>query len=125
MSKRNGFTLIELLVVMTVVGLLLSIAAPRYFEHVARAKEAVLKHNLLGIRQAIDKFYMDRARYPAGLPELVQHKYLRELPLDPVTDRQDSWQVVGPDGQSQSTTMMDVRSGASGLALDGSTYASW
>lgn len=121
----QGFTLVELLVVMTVMGLLLSIAAPRYFEHVARAKEVVLRHNLAGMRQAIDKFYVDRGRYPASLQELVQQKYLRELPLDPVTDSATTWQVLAPPGLSREGAVMNVRSGAPGSAVDGSSYASW
>lgn len=123
--KRMGFTLVELLVVMTVVGLLLSIAAPRYFEHVARAKETVLRHNLAGMRQAIDKFYADRGRYPASLPELVQQKYLREIPLDPVTDSTETWKLLPPPGQQPGSAVFNVRSGATGVSVDGAGYASW
>jgi len=124
-SKHRGFTLVELLVVMTVIGLLLSIAAPRYFEHVARAKETVLKHNLAGMRQAIDKFYADRTRYPVSLQELVQQKYLREVPLDPVTDSTETWRVLPPQGQAQGSAVFEVRSGAPGQATEGGLYASW
>jgi len=116
--------LIELLVVMAALGLLLSIAAPRYVEHVDRAREVVLKQNLAGMRDAIDKFYADRARYPKDLQELVQQRYLRQVPLDPVTDRIDSWVLVAPAGQP-GAAVFDVRSGAIGQARDGSTYATW
>jgi general secretion pathway protein G len=126
-SQPKGFTLIELLVVMAALGLLLAIAAPRYTEHVDRAREVVLKQNLNSIRDAIDKFYADRARYPVDLQELVAQRYLRAMPLDPVTDRADSWQVVGASQQASSAggTIRDVRSGAAGKALDGTAYASW
>lgn len=126
-SHAHGFTLIELLVVMAALGLLLSIAAPRYVEHVDRAREVVLKQNLNGIRDAIDKFYADRARYPADLQELVAQRYLRAMPLDPVTDRTDSWLVVGAGQQASSVsgTVYNVHSGAPGKALDGTAYASW
>lgn len=123
-TQRRGFTLIEMLVVMTVVALLLSIAAPRYAEHVDRAREAVLKQNLASLRDALDKFYADRARYPADLQELVKQRYMREVPLDPFTDRTDSWVVGAPAGQSEGA-VADVHSGASGVAKDGSTYARW
>jgi general secretion pathway protein G len=121
--RRTGFTLIELLVVMAALGLLLSIAAPRYVEHVDRAREVTLKHNLLLTRDAIDKFHADRARYPKDLQELVQQRYLRQLPIDPVTDRADSWVLVPPPGQSG--VVFDLRSGAPGQARDGTAYASW
>ena len=124
MRVRRGFTLIELLVVMAALGLLLAIAAPRYAQHVDRAREAVLRQNLAGLRDAIDKFYADRARYPADIQELVKHRYLRQVPLDPVTDRTDSWVALPPAGQA-SGVLADVRSGASGNAHDGTPYASW
>src|SRR2546421_11029897 len=123
MRSGRGFTLIELLVVMAAIGLLLSIAAPRYVEHVDRARELVLKHNLAGLREAIDKFYADRSRYPKDLQELVQARYLREGPLDPVTDRTDSWLLVAPPGQQG--VVFDVHSAAPGQARDGTAYASW
>jgi len=107
---------------MAALGLLLALAAPRYVEHVDLAREQVLRHNLTGLREAIDKFYGDRARYPKDLQELVTERYLRAVPLDPVTDRTDSWQLI------RSTSVegvIDVRSGATGQARDGSAYATW
>ena len=123
MERRRGFTLIELLVVMAALGLLLSIAAPRYIEHVDRSRETVLRHNLAGMRDAIDKFHSDRGRYPADLQELVRERYLRQLPLDPVTDRPDTWVLVPPSGSQPGG--IAVRSGAPGSARDGTQYASW
>jgi general secretion pathway protein G len=124
MAAPRGYTLIELLVVLAAVGLLLAIAAPRYVEHVDRARDTVLRQNLLGIREAIDKFYADRTRYPKDLQELVKERYLRQTPLDPVTDRADTWVPVPPPGQ-QEGAMQDVRSGATGNARDGTPYAAW
>jgi general secretion pathway protein G len=122
--RPRGFTLIELLVVMAALGLLLAIAAPRYVEHVDRTRETVLRHNLASLREAIDQFHADRARYPKNLDELVEQRYLRHVPLDPVTDRTDSWVLVPPQGQ-QTGAVFDVKSGAAGTARDGSAYASW
>ena len=121
--RARGFTLIEMLVVMAALGLLLSIATPRYFEHVERARETVLKHNLAALRQAIDRFHGDRGRYPLELAELVRLQYLREVPLDPMTERTDSWDIAPPAGQS--TGVFDIRSPAAGHARDGSVYAAW
>jgi general secretion pathway protein G len=121
--RRRGFTLIELLVVMAVLGLLLALAAPRYYEHVDRAREAVLKNNLAVMRQAVDRFRGDRGRYPDELAELVRQRYMREVPLDPMTERTDSWVIVPPPGQPKG--VLDVRSAAPGRSRDGSAYAAW
>ncbi len=119
----NGFTLIELLVVMAAIGLLLAITVPRYTQHLDRTREVVLRQNLVALRESIDKFHADKGRYPLTLLELVQTRYLREMPLDPVTDRVDSWVTLPPtDG---SAGVFDVHSGARGIAQDGSAYASW
>lgn len=123
---RRGFTLIELLVVMAALGLLLSLAAPRYFEHVDRARETVLRNNLAVMRQAIDRFRADRGRYPADLLELVSQRYIREVPLDPITERKDGWvTVVSTSDPHAGSGVADVRSAAPGIGRDGSRYAQW
>jgi general secretion pathway protein G len=124
MSCRRGFTLIELLVVLAALGALLALVVPRYVDHVQRAHETVLKHNLKHLRAAIDQFHADRDRYPNQLEDLVSQRYLKEIPLDPITDRKDSWIVVAPQDGSAGN-VRDVRSGASEVARDGSAYAAW
>jgi general secretion pathway protein G len=119
-----GFTVIELLVVLAAIGLLLAVAAPRYSQHVDQAREVALKQDLRALRDAIDKFYADQARYPATLDELVVKRYLRGLPVDPITERTDSWLILAPTGQA-SGAIFDIRSGAKGTARDGSAYATW
>jgi general secretion pathway protein G len=121
--RTRGFTLIELLVVMAALGLLLALAAPRYYEHVDRSREAVLKNNLAVVRQAVDRFRGDRGRYPEELAELVRLRYLRELPLDPITERTDTWRVIAPPGQPKG--VFDIRSGAPGQGRDRTAYATW
>lgn len=124
MARRAGFSLVELLVVMAALALLLSLAYPTYMKQVDRARDAVLRHNLKSLREAIDRFHADHARYPQDLAELVDRRYMRELPLDPVTDRADTWVVLPPSGAAAGR-VFDVKSGASGVAMDGSSYASW
>src|ERR1700720_2609461 len=92
--RAAGFTLIELLVVMTIIGVLLTIAVPRYFRTVERSKETVLRHDLSVVRESIDKYYADLGQYPDALPALVDKHYIRALPADPFTRSADSW-VVG------------------------------
>jgi len=120
----RGFTLIELLVVMAILATLLSIAAPRYFESVDRAKEAALHTNLRLLREAIDKYNADTGRLPESLQRLADARYLRKLPIDPITDSASTWLVVAhPDGVTKG--VYDVRSGAQSTARDGSPFAGW
>lgn len=123
--KRNrGFTLIELLVVMAIIGLLVSLVAPKYFGGVDRAKEAVLKENLATLRESLDKHYSDTGKYPATLNDLVTSKYLRRIPEDPVTESAATWIVIPPD-DPQKGGVYDVKSGAQGSARDGSAFSEW
>jgi general secretion pathway protein G len=124
--RLAGFTIIELLVVLAAIALLLSVAAPRYVQHLDHAREVALKLNLRQMRDAIDKFYTDQSRYPATLEELVERKYLRAVPEDPLTQRSDTWVSVPPKVASgEGSGVFDVHSGASERAEDGSSYASW
>jgi len=121
----KAFTLIEILVVMVIIATLLSLVAPKYFETVTRSKEATLKHDLIIMREAIDKFYSDRGSYPDSLEEMVERKYLRALPEDPITSRSDTWTFVPPIDFQVTGSIYDIHSGAEGTASDGSLYAEW
>ena len=125
MVKRRGFTLIELLVVMTIVATLLMLVAPRYFGHVDRSKELVLKQNLAQVRDAIDKFKADTGKYPMTLDDLVERRYLRTMPMDPLTDSTESWLTVSPQSNEGSGGLANIRSGAQGNGADGTAYADW
>ena len=122
--RRRGFTLIELLVVLAIIATLLTLALPRYFGSVDKSKEAVLKENLFQMRDAISRYHADKGRYPESLDQLATDKYLRKVPLDPVTDSATTWMVVRSE-DPQKTGVYDVKSGASGKASDGSEYAQW
>ena len=121
----RGFTLIELLVVFAILATLLTLAVPRYFSSVERSKEAVLKQNLSTVRNALDQFHSDTGKYPERLEELVEKRYLRAIPVDPITERDDSWVPQPPPADSGLSGIHDVRSGAEGKATDGSEYAQW
>jgi general secretion pathway protein G len=123
-KRSHGFTLIELMVVMTVIALLISIAVPRYFHSVEQAKEATLKQSLSVMRVAIDKFYGDNDRYPASISELVTKKYIRAVPLDPITESTETWVTQAPNLDT-SNAVFDIKSGAPGKAKDGTAYADW
>jgi general secretion pathway protein G len=123
-SRFPAFTLIELIVVLAIIATLLTLALPRYFSSVDRSKEAVLRENLFQVRDAIGKYYADKGKYPETLEALVTDKYLRKAPVDPVTESTTTWVVVPPEDQAKSG-VYDVKSGAQGKALDGTTYSDW
>lgn len=119
---RRGFTLIELLVVLGIVALLLTLAVPRYFPSIDSAKETILVENLRNMREVIDQFYADRGRYPDSLEQLVEKKYLRSLPVDPITDSTGTWILTPPDDASKGN-LHGIRSGAPGNSRSGKPYS--
>lgn len=122
--RADGFTLIELLVVMAIIATLVAIAAPRYFNSVEKSKEAVLRSDLATMRDAIDKYYGDTGKYPDALDDLVTKKYLRNIPVDPITDSGTTWVTVPPEDADKGG-VYDVKSGATGNGRDGTPYSSW
>lgn len=123
-SRKTGFTLVELMVVLAIIALLISIVAPHYVGRIARAEEAVLRENLTLMREALDRHYADAGRYPASLDELVEKRYLRGIPDDPITQSKKSWVVIAPDDPKKGA-VYDVRSGAQGNGANGKPYAQW
>lgn len=111
--RQTGFTLIELLVVLAIVSMLLTLAVPRFFSSVDTAKETILVENLRLTRETLDKFYSDLGRYPESLDELVQNKYIKVLPYDPVADSRTAWVIVPPK-EGVKGKVFDVRSSAAG-----------
>ncbi|WLI78770.1 prepilin-type N-terminal cleavage/methylation domain-containing protein [Kosakonia sp. H02] len=105
-NGEKGFTLIELLVVMAIIATLMTLVAPRFFNQTDRAKIVVLEHNRNAIRSAIAAWRHDYLRGPERLDELVEKGYLFEIPLDPVSNRRDSWEVKRDEDEQ----IMDVTS---------------
>ena len=130
-ARRRAFTLIELLVVLAVMAVLLTLAAPRYVDHVERAKEATLRTSLKTMRDAIDLFIGEQGHAPASLEELAERRYLKQVPVDPVTDRSDTWIAVTPaempnaPSDAPATGLADIRSGAPGNGRDGVPFHDW
>ena len=128
-ARADGFTLIELMIVMAIIVILAGIATALYVNSIQRSKEAVLKSDLFRMRDAIDQYYADKNKYPASLEALVSEKYLRTVPIDPMTNSSDTWQTTMAEPQPGSsfsdTGIFDVKSGAEETALDGTRYADW
>lgn len=129
LTSRRGFTLIELLAVMMILGILASIAVPSYKQSVIKARETILSEDLYQMRRAIDAYFADRLTYPEALEDLVQDKYLYDIPVDPFTRARDTWQVVPPEADSEGRvapgSVYDVHSGSDLIGLDGRPYQEW
>ncbi len=120
----RGFTLIELLVVLGIVALLLTLAVPRFFPSIDSAKDTILADNLRNTRAVIDQYYADTGRYPDSLEQLVEKKYLRNIPVDPVADSSTSWILVPPEDTTKGS-LYSIKSGAPGNDRNGKPYLEW
>jgi general secretion pathway protein G len=131
-ARQNGFTLLELLVVMTIIGILAAIAVPALKNSPQRAREATLKEDLFAMRSVIDQYHGDKGNYPADLATLVTDGYLRKVPVDPMTKSADTWVLAyeeastdQPADQPATPGIVDIHSGSSNKALDGTLYKDW
>jgi len=130
-GRRPGFTLIEMIIVFTLIGILVGLGLPQYQTAAKRAREAVLKEDLFQFRKLIDQYYLDKRTYPASLQTLVEEKYLRTIPVDPITNSSTTWVEVretpSPDEIATLVNLgvIDVKSGSDKKALDNTLYDTW
>ena len=135
--RHRGFTLIELMVVVAIIGILAVVALPAMRTAPLKAREAVLKADLYQIRSCIDQYLGDKGQYPESLQALVDAGYLRFVPVDPITRSPDTWvELQASPSEFEELEpieedlggfvgIIDVRSGAGGVALDGTLYSEW
>jgi general secretion pathway protein G len=124
MKSCEGFTLLELMISMFVIIILLSIALPAYQHSVQQARETVLKENLFQLRRAIDQYATDKGRLPQSVDDLVTEKYLREKPVDPISEKAEWKEIQGEDTTSPDAKqgLKDVKSLSEGVDSEGKPY---
>jgi general secretion pathway protein G len=124
---QSGWTLIELVIVMAIITVLASLATVGARNAVYLAREATLKEDLFRMRDAIDQYYADKGKYPADLQALVTDQYMREVPVDPISNSRDTWQTIpaepDPTNPSGDPGIFNVKSGAEGTSLQGQAYS--
>jgi general secretion pathway protein G len=125
--RQIGFSLLELMIAMFIMIILLSVAVPTYERATRHAREMVLKENLWQMRRAIDQFRADKGKLPASLDEIVEARYLREKPIDPIMENTEWEEVMGPDTNSPDEVegLIDVKSMAEGTDSEGKTYSEY
>ena len=128
---RRGFTLIEMIIVFTMIGILVGLALPQFKNAAKKARESTLKEDLTILRKLIDQYFVDKTKYPASLQALVDEKYLRKIPVDPITGKPDWVEVreeptvddlLEPGYQAGVT---EVHSASELLGMDGTPYNTW
>ena len=128
-NRSRGFTLIELMIVISLILILVSISIPAYNQSILRAKESVLLQNLFTLRSLISQYTLDKQKAPQSLEDLVQAGYIKQIPIDPFTGKNDSWTVDQEDYtlsvDQQETGITDVHSGSALISTTGNAYSSW
>ena len=121
----RGFTLLELMIVISIIIILAAVALPQYRRTITAAREAVLRDDLYSMRKLLDQYAADKGKLPSTLADLVNEKYMRELPVDPFTGKPDWTEEPGDDPSGGEPGIVNVRSASSDTSSEGNLYSEW
>jgi general secretion pathway protein G len=150
-NTESGLTILELIIATSILLILSTAALPVMKFTIIRAKEAELRSDLREMRKAIDKYKdagdlnlvrtkVGSENYPPDLETLVKGvdygggglqkmRFLRRIPIDPMTGRAD-WSLRSVQDDPDTTSwggedVFDVHSASTATALDGTKYSEW
>lgn len=126
-SNARGFTLLELMIVMFIMVILVAVALPQFQQSVVHARESVLKDDLYNMRKLIDQYAADKGKLPQSLDDLVSSNYMREIPVDPMTNERDWLVETGEDPNSREGEqgLVNVHSASTDTSTEGTPYSEW
>lgn len=75
--NQKGFATLEIILVVMVIGILASIAVPRFTDITAKANTAKIQSDLTTLDTAISIYYMEYGDYPTALSQLSS--YVRDI----------------------------------------------
>ncbi len=103
------------------------IVVSQYQEKVLLTRESVLQQNLLHMRKAVELYIHEKGTLPQRLDDLVDAGYMREVPVDPITEQKE-WVVVTRENQNSPKALqavISIHSASSAQSSKHTPYNNW
>ena len=87
--NQKGFATLEVILMVVVIGILATIAVPRFTDITTKANTAKIQADLATLNNAMAVYEMEKGAFPTGFTfqTLVDEKYLVALPTAPASGK--------------------------------------